>query len=134
VPEQANALYFDPDADAVVSQPVDTLRELDALVERITLVRSGRGCPSLELQRRDGSTLALGTDGSRACLMWVDSLGDSFHSIGGPPGSPLVYDYMGSWTEAPSEWTVPLLDAQAVLHAFLRDGAPSNEPVVFEAE
>ena len=134
VTSSALASYFDPDGGSVVSRGVESLDELDALLEATALATSGRGRPSLEVARSDGSTVTLGTDGSRACLVWVDGVGNSFHSVGGSPGEPLVYDYMGSWSEAPGEWTVPLAEARAALHAFFETGIPSSVHVLFEAE
>jgi hypothetical protein len=66
---------------------------------------------ALELTHPDGSALTLATDGTRCALVWVNGLGESFHSTGGPPGPPLVYDYFGSWSEAPPQWAVPVADA-----------------------
>jgi hypothetical protein len=134
VTQSATASYFDPDVDSVVSRSVETAAELDALIETVALTTSGRGCPALEVTRSDGSTLTVGTDGSRACLVWIDGVGDSFHSVGGSNGEPLVYDYMGSWSEAPGGWAVPLAHARTALRAFFERGAPSTEDVLFEAE
>jgi hypothetical protein len=75
--------------------------------------------------------MSLGTDGSRACLVWVDGLGESFHSVGDGDGQPLVYDYFGSWTEAADDWTVPLAEAIRCLQTFTTTGTAATDSVLF---
>jgi hypothetical protein len=130
----ASASYFDPGYETVVTEELARSADLEAVLDKILALRSDRGHPALELQRADGSTLSIGTDGSRACLVWVDSLGASFHSVGGKAGPPLVCDHMGSWSETPGEWTVPLGDAKDCLATFLDRGTPVSERFLFEAE
>jgi Immunity protein Imm1 len=134
VPAAVTASYFDPASHAVVSAEMTGASELNQLLDRVVGIASARGVPAVELQRDDGSALTMGTDGTRACLVWIDSLGHSFHSVGGAPGAALVYDFMGSQTEVPSEWTVPPVDARAALQTFLTDGSPSDGQILFEAE
>lgn len=81
-----NAVYFDPTANTSVTADVDSSETLISLLEHLSRLRSERGRPTLELVRDGGSSLALSTDGDRAFLVWTDSLGESFHSVGGTPG------------------------------------------------
>jgi hypothetical protein len=62
------------------------------------------------LCRLDESTLSLSTDGRRCLVVWANSLDESAHSVGAQPGPDLVFDYCGSYSEAPNEWTVPIAD------------------------
>jgi hypothetical protein len=93
-----------------------------------------RSGPAAELVREDGSTLSLGTDGEWAALVWVDSLGDSHHSVGDDRGSHLVYDYFGSWSEAPVHCQVPLQHAVDAMEQFVQHGTPVTERVIFQPD
>jgi hypothetical protein len=104
------------------------------LIREVFARSSGRGHPAAELIREDGSSLSLGTDGEWAVLVWVDSLGDSHHSLGEGDGSHLVYDYFGSWSEAPSGWLVPLADAIDAMEQFVQRGKPVTEGVIFQPD
>jgi hypothetical protein len=46
----------------------------------------------------------------------------------------LVYDYFGSWSEAPAQWTVSLPDALAAARRFLEVGIPESEALLFELD
>jgi hypothetical protein len=88
--------------------------------------------PALELTSDSGACLLLGTDGVRAVVVWIDGLGEPFMSVGHDEGGQaLVYDYKGSWSEAPAEALVPLADAVACARAFLATGSPDTERVLF---
>lgn len=115
-----------------VSDDVDLRSLLDGAREMLRGARGGN--PSVELVRSGGSTLTLATDGSRCLLVWVDSSGDSMHSVGGGDGLILVFDYAGSWSEAPDEWTVPLTDALVSARRFIDMGSPVTDDVLFEED
>jgi len=128
------AAYFDPESEQVVRQAIASVADLDAAVVTILGVTSGRGHPSLSLQLPGGRALSIGTDGTDACLVWRDGVGESFHSVGGKPGPELVFDYMGSWSAVPREWAVPLATARECLIAFMEQGEPSHHRVMFEPD
>lgn len=89
----------------------------------------------MEFVRDDGSSLSFATDGTRAFLVWTDSLGETFHCVGRePPDQPLVFDYFGSWSEAPAHTLVALQPALDSVRAFLRDGIPDTELVIYAPE
>jgi hypothetical protein len=98
------------------------------------LAGSHDGHPTVTLCRLDGSTLSLSTDGRRALAVWINSLEESAHSVGGQPGPTLVFDYSGSYGEAPNEWTVPIADAVECARRFIQFGAPDTEEVLFEQD
>jgi hypothetical protein len=60
----------------------------------------------LEWLRGHRSSLALSADGGRAYLVYVNQLGESFHSTDGQGAEPLVFDDLGSWSEAPASCPV----------------------------
>lgn len=62
----------------------------------------------MEFRREDGSSLSLSTDGTRAFLVHVNSLEESFHGVGGLGAESLIFDYFGSWSEAPASCLVGL--------------------------
>jgi hypothetical protein len=127
----ASARYFDPTTDAAVTVEAVTADTVDTLVQTILAKRSDRGHPAIEVARNGGASMSLGTDGNRACLVWVNGLGESFHSVGEGDGQPLVYDYFGSWTEAPDDWTVPLAEAVRCIQTFTATGTAATESVLF---
>lgn len=55
----------------------------------------------------------IATDGSRCVLSWVNPHVQSFHSVGDAPGPMLVFDYFGSWSEVPAEFTIATCEAHA---------------------
>ena len=79
--------------------------------------------PALELTRTVGSVLSLATDGVVAFLVWTDSLGESFQSVGGGKEA-LVFDYFGSWSEAPACSLVALSEGLRCLRSFVDAGTP----------
>ncbi|WP_148614216.1 hypothetical protein [Nocardioides rubriscoriae] len=102
-------LYFDPEADCVREGQIDEVGQVADLVQGVLgrPFRTGHHS-AVELIREDGSSLSLATDGRGAAMVWIDPFGTSFHSLGdGSDGEILVYDYMGSWSEAPGDWLVP---------------------------
>jgi hypothetical protein len=96
---------------------------------------SGRGYPTWELARDDGSSLALSTDGTRAFLVWTNSLGESFHSAGHDPtdGEPMVFDYFGSWSEAPARTSGNPRRRAALPEEFLRYRSRGHRARAFRA-
>jgi hypothetical protein len=126
-----SAHYFDPHRDATVERALETGWGVDELVRTVLDLPSGRGHPAAELVRQDGSSLSIGTDGEWAALVWVDSLGTSFHSAGHGATTELVYDYFGSWTEAPAEFLVPLADAVEAARQYVSEGSPVTDSVLF---
>jgi hypothetical protein len=108
--------------------------QLPGLLNAVVAICSGRGHPVLQLTHPDGSSLSIATDGTRCALVWVNSLGESFHSTGGLPGPLLFFDYYDSWSEAPAEWAIHALDALSCARRFIRHGSPDTESVVFEPD
>ncbi len=104
------------------------------LIEEVVSRSSGRGHPAAEVIRDDGSAVTLGTDGDRAILVWTDSLGGSCHSVGDGSGGLLVYDHFGSWSEAPSDWQVPIAHAIEAVRHFVMHGTPATERVIFQPD
>ena len=124
------AAYFDATRDVTVTGELQQ-PDVDAFLSCTLATTSGRGHSALELTREDGSSLTIGTDGERAALVWVNSLGESLHSAGINGGPPLVYDYFGSWSEAPGSNQVSLDDARRCLELFVRHGTPDTDLVLF---
>lgn len=115
-----------------IGNDVDLRSLLDGAREMLCGAREGNA--SVELLRPDGSSLTLATDGSRSLLVWIKASGDSAHSVGGGMGPVLVFDYAGSWSEAPHEWTVPLPDALQCARHFIDAGSPVTADVRFEED
>lgn len=129
-----SASSFDPDVDEAVSLGTVGEHRLGELLDWVTSRRSGRGLPAIEFLRPDGASLTLGTDGSRAALVWIDSLGESRSCLGGEQGESLVYDCFGSWTEVAAENTVPLDVALECTRQFLSSGIPETPDVLFQMD
>jgi hypothetical protein len=130
------ASYFDPVSDNTVEVRDCSEDNVQRLLDVILALRSGRGHPALELTRADGATLSLSTDGKLAYLVWTNSLGESFHSVGDGDlkGAPLVFDYFGSWSEAPPQYLVRFDDAVQCAKAFFRTGTADTDHVLFEPD
>jgi hypothetical protein len=124
--------YFDATTERTVERTVGTDADVRQALDAAAATRTDRGVPAVEVSRDDGSTLTLATDGERAALIWVDYLGQSFHSSGGEPGAALVYDYFGSWSEVPSECALSAAAASAALIAFA--GGRNEIGVTFELD
>ena len=108
--------------------------ELTGLLDAILMIPGGRGHPALELTRPGGSSLLVATDGTRCAPVWINTLDESFHSTGGRPGPVLVYDYHGSWSEAPADWAIPVAEALGCARNFILHGTPDTESVLFEPD
>jgi len=128
------ASYYDPTIDESIEIADCSERDISTLISAILSLSSGRGHPTLELIRGDGSSLALSTDGMRAYLVFTNSLGESFHSIGHGDGEWMVFDYFGSWSEAPVDSLVRLDDAVESLRGYVLSGVADTGSVLFEPE
>ncbi|MFN8148769.1 MAG: Imm1 family immunity protein [Candidatus Nanopelagicales bacterium] len=120
------ARYLDPRTDSVVVTVVTAPGDAVAVLRAVAALGGSRGRPALEVERPDGSTLSIAQDDQRGSVVWVDPLGQSFHSVGDGHGHPFVYDYFGSWSEAPAGHTVALSAAEACLASFVADGRLSD--------
>lgn len=76
----------------------------------------------------------IATDGSRCVLSWVNPLEESFHSVGGASGPILVFDYFGSWSEVPAEFTIATCEALERARRFMINGSPDGNSVLFEPD
>ena len=130
------ASYFDPVKDKAIEIQGFSEDDLSGLLDIILALRSQRGHPTLELTRSDGTSLSLSTDGKSAYLVWINSLGESFHSFGNDrrEGAPLVFDYFGSWSEAPRQYLVGLEDAVQCTKTFFLTGTADTDRVLFEPD
>lgn len=123
--------YFDPATEHTVERPVGTADDVLLMVSTARDRRGSRGAPAVEVRRPDGSSLSAAFDGGRAALVWVDSMGEPFHSVGGRDGPSLTFDYFGSWSEAPAENCVPSSSATDCLVGFALHGGLSDD-LMFE--
>jgi len=128
------AKMFNPSDEKVTVIDSPDILAVDQLIRQSVALRLGRGCPAVELTRPDGASLTIGTDGQRCVLVWVNSLGNSSHTIGKSAGATLTFDYFGSWSEVPAQWTVSLPDALADARRFLEVGIPESEALLFELD
>lgn len=130
------ASYFDPVKDEAIETREFSENDVQDLLDTILALRSMRGHPTLELTRADGASLSLSTDGELAYLVWINSLGESFHSVGNDQreGAPLVFDYFGSWSEAPQQYLVRLEDAVQCAKTFFLTGTADTDRVLFEPD
>jgi len=125
------ARYLDPRTDTVIEARISEADDVATVVRDAQTLASGRGRPAVDFQRGDGSTLTYASDGDRAALVWIDPLGEPFHSLGGNEGDVLVYDYFGSWSEVPAEYTVTESVAIRCLANYVALGAPGVD-VLFD--
>lgn len=49
-------------------------------------------------------------------------------------GGLLVFDYFGSWSEAPDDLLVPLADAVGCVTQYLAHGVPDTATVIFSPD
>jgi hypothetical protein len=130
----SQAAFFDPVRERTVHRAIGPDWHVADLVHTVLGFSSGRGHPAAEVIGEGGSSVTLGTDGERAILVWVDSLGQSFRSIGAGSGDTMVFDFFGSWSEAPGDWIVTLADALEALEQYVVNGSPATERVMFEPD
>lgn len=130
------ASYFDPVNEKTIVIQQCSEEDVPGLLDAILAIRSHRGHPTLELTIPDGASLALSTDGELAYLVWISSLGDSCHSVGNDQntGESLVFDYLGSWSEAPRQYLVSLEDAVLCTQRFFHTGTADTDRVLFEPD
>lgn len=128
------AQYWNPANDSAVTDQLVSEADLLSLLGRVLELNDSRGHPALELVRQDGSSLVIAADGPQCALFWFNTLQESFHSVGGTPGPVLVFDYFGSWSEAPAEFTVATHEALECARRFIRSGAPDSDCVLFEPD
>lgn len=123
--------YVDPVTEHIVERQVTS--ETDALetVAAARNLRGSRGSPAVQATRPDGSSLSVAYDGERATLVWIDSLGEPFHSVGGTEGLAISYDCFGSWTEAPASSCVAAQSATTFFVAFAVTGEIGDD-IMFE--
>lgn len=129
------ASYYDP----VKDEPVElesSEGDIPSLLDLILALQSQRGHPTLELTREDGASLSLSTDGERAYLVWTNSLGESSRSMGNDQHGtiPLVFDYFGSWSEAPQRYLVTIEEAIQCVQTFYHTGTADTDRVLFEPD
>jgi hypothetical protein len=127
------AAWYDPDGDRIVERSVD-VAAVESIVEHVLQLSSGRGYPAVELVREDSSSLSIATDGQRAFLVWINTLGDSHHSTGNVGRLPLAFDHFGSWSEAPAEHLVTLVAGMDSARQFLQSGIPDTPQVIFSPD
>jgi immunity protein Imm1 of predicted polymorphic toxin system len=125
---------FDPSDDRVISINAPDVEDVEQLIHRALTLKSGRGHPAVELTRPDGACLSIGTDGDRAVLVWVNALDERSHTVSNGKGKNLIFDYFGSWSEVPAEFTVSLSDALDGIRRFLEIGVPESEALRFELD
>jgi hypothetical protein len=125
---------FNPSNEKVIVIDSPDIAAVEQLIRQSVALSLGRGCPAVELTRPDGASLTIGTDGQRSVLVWVNSLGNSSHTISEQLGATLIYDYFGSWSEVPAQWTVSLPDALAAARRFLDVGIPESDALLFELD
>lgn len=125
------ATYWDTGNDSVSTVEVDTTDDVRALCWVVTSLRTERGLPTIELAHANGASLSLSFDGDRAFLVWIDPLGETFQSQGGEYSEDLVFDYFGSWSEAPNDSLVAFDIAFGAVTAFMETGSPDTPAVLF---
>lgn len=130
------ARYLPPNSESPIELEVGSSEAVDEILNAAASHKSDRGVPAIELTRAEGSTLVVAQTPLGAVLLWSDSLGESFHSLGS--GSALehtvVFDYFGSYTEVPAEFLVPLERGRAAAHAFFAGENPATIGVVLEPD
>ena len=128
------ATYWNPLTDQPVECEVNTVDDVLALCKIVAGWPTESGLTTIQLEHANGANLSMSFDGGRAFLVWMDPLGESHSSVGGTFTDNLVFDYMGSYSEAPSEALVPFRDAIAVVGAFMETGQPATNAVLFSPD
>lgn len=130
------ARYLPPTSESPTEVELGSIEALDEILDTAACQRSDRGVSAVELTREEGSTLVVAQAGSGAVLLWIDSLGRSFHSVGSGSSvkDTVVFDYFGSYTEVPAEFVVPLEFGRASAHAFLVGEHPATTGLALEPD
>lgn len=130
------ARYLPPNSNVPIELEVGSTAAVDDLLAAAGSLESDRGRPAVEFAGADGSTLVIAQTRAGAVLLWVDSLGDSFHSVGSedPDVDLVVFDYFGAHTEVPAELVVPLDLGRAAAHAFLAGDHPTTAGLAMEPD
>jgi hypothetical protein len=128
------ASYYNPIEENVIYVLKCSVGDVPILLRTVLSLSTPRGRPTLEFMRDDESTLSLSTNGRQAFLVWIDSIGNSFHSIGSNNDDSFIFDYFGSYSEALPDSLVALDEAQDCVINFFRTGKPDTGHVMFEAE
>lgn len=127
--------YFDPNRDDIVECNIASKQELENLWAEVRVMTTGRGAPALELERGDESSLVMAPVPVGGALIWIDSLGDSFHSVGsGTDDGALEFDYLGSHTEISEGCVVPDRQVVSAGVAYLDTGIPVIDAFNFEPD
>jgi Immunity protein Imm1 len=123
--------WFDPRSEQIVKTEATTAEDVLKVIDETGHITSGCGRPSVEVVRDDGAVLAVAGDGVRSYVCWIDSLGDSYSSVGGSFTDLLVFDHFGSWSEVPGEALITPEQAADCVRAFMTKGHPTTEAVLF---
>jgi hypothetical protein len=90
---------------------------------------------TIELLADDGSILVLLVSGLDVALVYNDSLGGSFHSVGDRDADDVTtFDYLGSYSEIPTSYVISKEHGLAALRAFVRSGVPFNDILILEPD
>lgn len=129
------ARYYDPATETVREQQVEAAVDVDSVIKQLARTTSDRGSPALELSRGDGSALVVAPTPIGSVLLWTDSLGTSFHSVGESTGDgTVIFDYFGSYTEVPEIFVIPTSTATAAATAYVQSGSPTSASLSMEPD
>lgn len=125
--------YFDPLQQSTIEGELTEGAEVAELVGLVTQLRADCS-PALELNGRDGSSLVLGIARDRAVVLWTSAEGLTSHSVGGPTGERVHFDYFGAITQVPGHYTVPLTTAVDAAGGYVdgRSGASLALPLAVD--
>jgi len=125
------AQYWDPDSDSMQELMLSDLSEFTQVLGEVARFTPLRGRPAILLTNEQGSQLGFASSDEHAFLVWIDSLGESYTSDGDGDHEDLVFDYMGSWSEAPGTSLVSLEAGLESVMSFLDSGSPVTPRVLF---
>lgn len=128
--------YLPPTSDTPIELEVGSADALDEVLRGAASYESDRGLPAVELVRSDGSTLVVGQTRQGMVLLMINSLGEPSHSVGSgdPVDNTVVLDYLGSYTEVPAEFVVPVDLGRAAALAFLNGEDPATAGLTLEPD
>lgn len=130
------ARYLAPTSESPTELEVGSVEVLDGVFAAAGSHKSDRGVPAVELTSGEGSTLVFAQAPRGVVLLWIDSLGESFHSVGSVNSAEntVVFDYFGSYTEVPAEFIVPFERGRAAALAFLAGNHPASTGLALEPD